>query len=517
MKINDGSAWQEGKELKIYTGSTWASAKKAFVYANGSWKQMYPNLPERVESSSPIFSYSGTTYATVGSTFSFNVSWNMDPAYAPKTYAYQWKRSNNNIDGATSSTYTTTVDDIDHIISATVVATNERGSTTVTESSGLTIYPTLPLMIAYDATDVPSQPSVSISNSGFSYSGSWTSSTNATQYSVSTNNGSVSTSGQTFSGTGTAGSVTVSVTPVNTNKRVWIVWNSAPGAASYDIVKYGNGGTTTVNVSSSTNYYGWDIATGNETNYFTVYPKTPSGIQGYGIQQLVTASNKSGTAGAASATLGCTAAYITDYTYGGLTWSGSCVNSSESGTYSYRVRTYRDTDCSTREVYEYGSYSTSRACTPTCTAGYITDYTYGPVTWSGVCSNAGVENGTSAGRSRTYQYADCSTAVITEQGPFLQTRSCTPCVCNYSAGGQYQSYHFAPECCPGGSTRAGSLSGTTSNNCCPNVSKTITKFDCKSYDVTNSASSNYSTCYYVGECAANNNADGSRAQCWLPA
>jgi hypothetical protein len=39
------------------------------------------------------------------------------------------------------------------------------------------------------------------------------------------------------------------------------------------------------------------------------------------------------------------------------------------------------------------------------------------------------------------------------------------------------------------------------------------KYQCKSYDVTNSASNNYYQCYSVGQCTANNNSDGSRASC----
>jgi hypothetical protein len=39
------------------------------------------------------------------------------------------------------------------------------------------------------------------------------------------------------------------------------------------------------------------------------------------------------------------------------------------------------------------------------------------------------------------------------------------------------------------------------------------KYNCKSYDVTNSASVNYYQCYTVGECAANYNSDGSRTTC----
>ena len=39
------------------------------------------------------------------------------------------------------------------------------------------------------------------------------------------------------------------------------------------------------------------------------------------------------------------------------------------------------------------------------------------------------------------------------------------------------------------------------------------KYVCKYYDAYNSNSNNYSTCYYEGECAANNNSDGSRSTC----
>ena len=39
------------------------------------------------------------------------------------------------------------------------------------------------------------------------------------------------------------------------------------------------------------------------------------------------------------------------------------------------------------------------------------------------------------------------------------------------------------------------------------------KYVCKYYDAYNSASNNYYTCYYEGECAANNNSDGSRSTC----
>ena len=249
-------------------------------------------------------SYSGTTFPSIPTTWSIMGNWNTDPAYAPVSFTYQWKRGGIDISGANSSTYTTTASDVDSNIGVTVVATNERGNTTVSQSTGSVTLPTISSMSAYDSTPTPSQPSVSISSNYLNYSGSWTSSSNATSYNVTSNNGTISTnSNQTFTGSGSVGSVSVTVTPLNTNKTVYIFWVAATGASSYDIVKYGNGATTTVNVPSSSTSYSWSIADGNETNQFTVYPKSPSGYQGYGISQSVTVSNKTGTAGSASASL----------------------------------------------------------------------------------------------------------------------------------------------------------------------------------------------------------------------
>lgn len=515
MKINDGSNWQEAKDLKINTGSGFVAAKKAYVYNNG-WQIAYPNLPS---TTGLTLIYSGTTYPTVGTTWAIQGNWKTDPANSPVSYTYQWKRSGVNISGATSATYTTVAADVDSTIGVTVIATNLRGSTTANQSSGSVILPTVTSVTAIDNTATPSSTAVSISKNGLSYSGSWNASSNATTYSVSTNNGSISISGNTFSGSGTSGPITVSVTPVNTNKQAYIYWTAAAGASSYDIVKYGNNVTTTINVPSSQLNYTWSIADGNEGNYFTVYPKTAAGSQGYGIQTSLTVANKyAGTAESGPLTLGCTAGYVdpNGWVYGGVTWSGNCVSNAESGTYSWRYNLYRYADCTEDNIMEYGSWAASRYCVPTCTAGWVDDdYTYN-VSWSGVCSAQGVEGGTSAGRTRTYRYADCSTALLTEQGPFYRTRACTPNICTYVAGDQNTSYHYSSDCWPSGTTRAGSLSGTTSGSCCPNVNKTITKWECKSYDVTNVASSNYSTCNWTGECDATYNSDGSRTQCWLP-
>jgi hypothetical protein len=514
MKINDGSAWQEAKALRIHTGLGIELAKKAYVYDNG-WKIAYPNLPQ---SPNLTLLYSGTTFPTVGTTWSVMGNWNTDPAYAPVSYTYQWKRGSTNISGATSATYTTVAADVDFTIGVTVVATNGRGSTTMSQDSGSVTSPTVTSVTAIDNTATPSAISVSIGKSGLSYSGSWGASSNATSYSVSTNNGSITSnnSNRTFSGSGTAGSVTVSVTPINTNKQVYVYWSAAPGATSYDVYK----GNTSVNVPSSQLNYTWAWADGDPTG-FTVYPRTAT-HQGYGAQTYLTPSNKSAATAQGEIGIGCTAGYVdADWTYGGATWSGTCSNNSESGTYSWRYRLYRYADCTEDNIMEYGSYATSRYCVPTCTAGWVdADYTYN-VSWSGTCGSNSLEGGTSAGRTRTYRYADCSTALITEQGPFYQTRACTyvaPCVCDYYTT-PTMNHHYAPGCClQTGAQRTGSLSGTVpgSGTCCPSVyNKTATgKYACKSYDVTNSASSNYSTCYTVGACDARYNSDGSRDACY---
>ncbi len=85
------------------------------------------------------------------------------------------------------------------------------------------------------------------------------------------------------------------------------------------------------------------------------------------------------------------------------------------------------------------------------------------------------------------------------------------CTCTYQDMG---SYHYSAQCCPSGSANAGSVGGTSSGSCCPNINKTQ-KWECKSYDVTNPASTNYYDCYSVGACTAPRNPDGSRTICYV--
>jgi len=91
------------------------------------------------------------------------------------------------------------------------------------------------------------------------------------------------------------------------------------------------------------------------------------------------------------------------------------------------------------------------------------------------------------------------------------TTTTSSCTCVYT---DYGSYHYSPQCCPTGSARSGSLSGTTSGSCCPTVNK-IQRWNCNTFDVNNSSSANWSVCGSVGQCAATSNSAGTRSICYI--
>jgi len=155
---------------------------------------------------------------------------------------------------------------------------------------------------------------------------------------------------------------------------------------------------------------------------------------------------------------------------------GSCQD------YGSATYTGQTTGCAGTYYTVYNNYSIGQR--QTCTDG---SYQY--------CAN------------RTYSTVSSSTQIDGQCGYTAPVA----CVCNYSDLG---SYHYSPQCCPSGTQRTGSLSGVTSGACCPNVYKTV-RYVCKSFDVTNSSSVNYYDCYSVGQCAAQQNPDGSRATCYI--
>ena len=285
IKAYDGTNWYNQKSLKIYNGTSWATAKQAWIYNGTSWIINYPEFP--VNTAGPSISALSGIAGRIGCVYIASVgSWNSNDAYTPTSYTYQWTRSGADISGATNNTYTTGLDDAEKIIGCRVTATNLRGSTPASATTGLTMLPQITSINVSDYTSTPNIPnSVSIDSvSGLSYSGSFTTLDNISSYYEAVGGGtagtpSVNSSAKTFSGTGTAGNASVSIRGVNTNKQIYVSWTSAIGASSYDI--YVNGNLHTNITPGSANSYIFNAPDENARN-FSVYPRSTN-TQGYGV------------------------------------------------------------------------------------------------------------------------------------------------------------------------------------------------------------------------------------------
>lgn len=283
LKIYDGTDWKTQRSLKFYNGSAWSTAKQAWIFNGSSWAITYPEFPS--SSANPSITVSSGTNGRIGCTYSTTVgSWNADDAYAPTSYTYQWTRSGVDISGATASTYTTTASDADKIIGVKVKATNQRGETTTSATTGITMLPFVSSLSATNTTQPVSAPTVTFNVSNLTYSGSWTAVSNATTYETTYGGTagapSVNIAARTFSGSGTAGSASFSVRAVNTNRIVSLSWTAAVGAVSYDIYINGSLHTNTGNTLTSFTYNPPD----DNSRTYTVYPRT-STTQGYGSNQ----------------------------------------------------------------------------------------------------------------------------------------------------------------------------------------------------------------------------------------
>lgn len=279
IKAYDGTTWQNQKSLKIYNGSAWATAKQAWIYNGTSWLINYPEFPS--SSSNPSITVSSGLNGRLGCTYSASVgSWDSNDAYVPTSYTYQWTRAGSDISGATSSTYTTVAADAESVIGVKVRATNQRGNTTTSSTTGTQMLPHVTSLTGSNTTQSVSTPTVSFTPNGLSYSGSWNSISNATTYETtsggSAGSPSVNIGARTFSGTGTAGNASFSVRAVNTTRVISLSWPSAIGAVSYDL--YVNG-TFFGNVGNVTSY-AYNPPDDNARN-FTIYPRS-STTQGYG-------------------------------------------------------------------------------------------------------------------------------------------------------------------------------------------------------------------------------------------
>lgn len=279
IKVYDGTTWQTQKSLKIYNGSDWSPAKTAWIYNGTTWVINYPESPQNVSGAS-ISTLSGIS-GRIGCVYIASIgSWNSTDAYIPTSYTYQWTRSGVDISGATNNTYTTGADDVEKIIGCRVTATNLRGSTPSSATTGLTMLTQVTSLTGTNTTQSVSAPTVSFNTSGLSYSGSWNSISNATTYETvsggTAGSPSVSIPSRSFSGTGTAGSASFSVRAVNTNRVISLSWPAAVGASSYDL--YVNG-SMYVNVGNTTSY-SYNPPDDSARN-FTIYPRSTT-IQGYG-------------------------------------------------------------------------------------------------------------------------------------------------------------------------------------------------------------------------------------------
>jgi len=283
IKAYDGTTWQNQKSLKIYNGSAWATAKQAWIFNGANWAINYPEFP--VNTAGPSISALSGIAGRIGCVYIASVgSWNSNDAYNPTSYSYQWQRAGSDISGATNNTYTTGANDVEQIISCRVTANNLRGSTPASATTGLQMLTQVTSISVSDYTSTPNKPSsVSISNTGLSYSGSFTTLDNISTYYEALGGGtagtpSVNSGAKTFSGTGTAGNASVSIRGVNTNKQLYINWPVAVGAVSYDIYVNGNYFT---NVSPGTNNNYIYTAPDETARNFSVYPRSTN-IQGYG-------------------------------------------------------------------------------------------------------------------------------------------------------------------------------------------------------------------------------------------
>lgn len=279
IKAYDGTAWQTQKSLKIYNGSSWSTAKQAWIFNGTSWLINYPESPQNVSGAS-ISTLSGIS-GRIGCVYIASVgSWNSTDAYIPTSYTYQWTRSGVNISGATNNTYTTGADDVEKIIGCRVTATNLRGDTPSSATTGLTMLTQVTSLTGTNTTQAVSTPTVSFNPNGLSYSGSWNFIQNATTYETTSGgtagSPSVDVGNRTFSGTGTAGNASFSVRAVNTNRVISLSWPAAVGASSYDL--YVNG-SMYVNVGNTTSY-SYNPPDDSARN-FTIYPRSTT-TQGYG-------------------------------------------------------------------------------------------------------------------------------------------------------------------------------------------------------------------------------------------
>jgi uncharacterized repeat protein (TIGR02543 family) len=135
VRIKLGSNWSS-KVSQIYMniGGVWQSIKSGYINI-GTWQQFFLRIATPVNTAKPVVTGSKYLYGTLSGTLG---TWTAPNG--TNSYARQWQRADydgsstpgtfSSISGATSSTYTTTIDDNGKWIRLRVTATNLSGSDT---------------------------------------------------------------------------------------------------------------------------------------------------------------------------------------------------------------------------------------------------------------------------------------------------------------------------------------------------------------------------------------------------
>ena len=521
LNIFDGSSWNPFKKINIHDGSSWVTAKSAQVWDGTSWKLFSTGVPKNTVA--PAFSQTSGSEGTVEQTLSVTTgTWENTPTSyryvweaAPYTNStYNWQPLLNNSVAQTQPTAYVPFNYVGYLIRCKVYAINASGeSAPYLVEPGMILGPqTIPVFMAYPVSDgriyMLWQKSKGANGYYVQYQGP---NVAFTELILPEHNEEPGTSvGTEFGnkyldlGTDKRGTLGISIWPTNnSNPFSNVLGSRIQGGGKYV-------GLSTIRTSTPPSISSSYISATQSAQY-------PSLME---LRMNVSV----GSYGSPAGTL--------DYYWGpGYVWNGgnfmladrngtsfSCtasITNSEgtaSSTASYTTDVYvPPAPVITWTGCEY--YTTSSTYTSECSGTYVrtkyTDTLY--------YRKEKLSDGTRTGE---YDY-NCTSSESVSYGPYSQVDGVCgyvtpppPCVCDYYTT-DTMSYHFAPQMCPSGSQRTGSLSGTTVNANCPNVSKTATgTYQCKDYDVNNSASTNYYQCYSVNACTAPRNPDGSRSACY---
>lgn len=520
INIFDGSSWNPFKKIQIHNGSSWVDSKASYIWNGTEWKLFTAGVPSNTVS--PLLSQTSGSEGSVDQTLSITTgTWDNSPTSyryvweaAPySNSSYNWQPLMNQGVAQTQATAYLNSTYVGYLVRCKVYASNAVGESLpkIVENGAIYGPGIIPVFVAYPVSD------------GRIYA-FWQKAKGVTGYILAYQGPNVPFASLTL--------------PVN---------NEEPGTSVGE--DYGNKYIELGSSASGTLFI--TLQPINESNPFT----TAIGSRMIGRQSSVSLStvrtsiaariNGSSLSGAPSqfqnvtevnmsvsvASYGSPAGTL-DYYWGpGSFWNGgsyalfdnngstiSCTASitNSEGTVSSTAYYTLPQYVAPPPVISYGScefdYNTTRddlECNGTSFRFKTTTTTY--------YKRKVLSDGSWTGQ---YNYDGCSTTSTVSYTPYSTAEGVCgytappPCVCNYSTT-PTMSFHFAPQSCPGGSQRTGSLSGTTVNANCPNVSKTATgTFTCSSYDVNNTASTNYANCYTVGACQAPRNPDGSRSACY---